>query len=88
MAEDSKLIPIYTTASYVLDLQSAEVLNSHVGATSTGRRIRVVGVRAEEVARQTSLYVASLETALSEHEWKVELQFGNVSETDGGGVTA
>ena len=88
MSEDAKLMPIYTTASYVLDLPSTEVLNSHAGATATGRRIRMVGVRADEVARQTAQYVSNLETALNEHEWKVELQFGNVSEIAGDGVAA
>jgi len=88
MSEDAKLVPIYTTASYVLDLPSTEVLNSHAGTTATGRRIRMVGVLADEVARQTAQYISNLETALNEYDWKIELQFGNVSETVGDGVAA
>jgi len=88
MSEDAKLIPIYTTAAYVLDLPNTEVLNAHAGTTATGRRIRMVGARADEVVRQTAQYVSNLETALNEHEWKVELQFGNVSESVGEHVAA
>jgi hypothetical protein len=88
MSDEAKLVPIYTTASYVLDLPNTEVLVSQAGSTATGRRVRMVGVLADEVARQTAQYVSNLETALNEHEWKCELQFGNVSETAGDHVAA
>ena len=88
MSDEVKLVPIYTTASYVLDLPNTEVLNSRAGSTATGRRIRMVGVRADEVVRQMAQYVSNLETALNEHDWKCELQFGNVSAAVGDGVAA
>lgn len=79
MSDDANLIHIYTTASYVLDLPSTIVLNSHAGTTATGRRVRMVGVNNEHEAKQKAQYISNLETALTEHEWKYELQFGNVS---------
>jgi len=88
MSEEAKFVPIYTTASYVLDLPNTEVLNAHAGTTASGRRVRQVGARADEAARQIAQYISNLESALNEHEWKIELQFGNVSETVGDGVAA
>lgn len=80
MSDASNFTTIYTTASNLLDLPTTEVLKAQVGVTSTGHPVRKVSVHLDDLARQKAQYVSHLETVLSEQDWKIELQFGNVSE--------
>ena len=69
---------IYTTATYIYDLDDTECVNPKAGQTTSGRNVRLVSVHPDDVARQYAAYVSNLESALSEHDWKCEQQFGNV----------
>ncbi len=72
---------IYTTAPDVLDLSQTQVLNNLIGETATGRPFRLVSVSADTINEQIKAYVSNMYCALSESDWKIEIQFGNVIET-------
>lgn len=78
MSQEAKLIHLYTTADTWLDLPETQVLESKAGVTTSGRALRKVAVPEEEHNVQVKTYVSKLESALTEHEWKCEIQFGNI----------
>lgn len=79
MSNDQVRVNIYTTASDEFDLDGTTCLNYKVGQTATGRGVRLVSVTQESLLRQQGLYASNLEAVFSEHDWKCEQQFGNVT---------
>ena len=77
MTQSTKLI--YTTADSFHDIRGTRVLESKAGMTTTGHRIRLVGIPEDIYAEQIRLYVAALCMVMDEQEWKIEQQFGNVT---------
>jgi len=71
---------IYTTAPSILDLHSTQVLNKSIGETATGRPFRLVAVDGSKLQDQIKAYVTNMHCALSDADWKIEIQFGNVLE--------
>ena len=78
MPIDDDVTLIYTTATYSLDLDSTEVVNSRVGTATNGRSFRLVSIPNDNLNAQLAQYVTHMERAYSEHDWKIEIQFGNV----------
>ncbi|MBD3609174.1 MAG: hypothetical protein HUJ30_01360, partial [Gammaproteobacteria bacterium] len=76
--DTSKYTLIYTTAGYVLDRPSTEVVNSKIGTTISGHSFRLVAVPNDEVTVQVSQYLNNMERAYTEQDWRIETQFGNV----------
>ena len=75
---DNTRITMYTTALDMYDLDSTVCLDYKIGQTVSGRSVRYVSIDADDLLEQQNIYVSNLESALTEHDWKCEIQFGNV----------
>ncbi|MDH5184295.1 MAG: hypothetical protein OEX12_10435 [Gammaproteobacteria bacterium] len=79
MSGDEERIKIYTTAMDVYDLDSTICLDYKIGQTASGRMVRLVSIDPDELLPQQNAYVQNLEASFTEHDWKCEQQFGNVT---------
>lgn len=78
MSGEEPRITMYTTALDMYDLDSTICLDYKIGQTASGRAVRHVSIDADDLLQQQNVYVANLESAFTEHDWKIEIQFGNV----------
>lgn len=86
MSTDQERIKIYTTALDMYDMDGTICLDYKIGQNVSGRTVRLVSVDPDELVQQQGLYVTNLESALTEHEWKCEQQFGNMISFETGEV--
>jgi len=79
VSADEPRITMYTTALDMYDLDSTVCLDYKIGQTASGRAVRHVSIDADDLLQQQNVYVQNLESVFSEHDWKCEIQFGNVT---------